>query len=91
MKLNTRKLVEIMNKHDPLALIKMGSPPDEYDSELNSIIKMWWYGYVSNEDDMLWAVHSIFVYMFGGEKTAGPKEHYKELAKDLYNAILEQK
>ena len=77
------ELREIINKHDPIGLIEMGAPIDEYEPEVKTILVQ------INDKDSLDEIHSIvyneFIRWFGDSSTTGPKESYFDLAKDINN------
>ncbi len=76
------ELRTIINQHDPISLLDIGAPEDEYESEVKTII-------VQLKDDMTQQqVHDLiyqeFLRWFDDESTAGPKESYKKLAIDIH-------
>lgn len=75
------RIRELVNKYDPIHLIDMGCPEDEYDGEVKRIIKG--FKKTSNPEQLRNLLHGIFVEMFD-ERLAGPKENYQLLAADLF-------
>jgi len=78
------ELRAIINQHDPIELIEIGCPEDEYDSEVKTII-------VQLKKDMTEAqiydlISNEFIRWFGYELINDRKKSVlKELAKDVYN------
>ncbi|MDE0561988.1 hypothetical protein OU792_18470 [Algoriphagus sp. NF] len=76
------ELSSIINQHDPIGLLKIGAPEDEYEPEIKTII-------VQLDKDMTeQQVHDLiyqeFLRWFEDESTTGPKESYGELAVDIH-------
>ena len=72
----------IINRHDPIGLLKIGAAEDEYEAEVKTII-------VQLDGDMTeQQVHDLiyqeFLRWFEDESTAGPKVAYQELATDIH-------
>jgi hypothetical protein len=77
------ELRTIINRHDPIGLLDIGAPDDEYESEVKTII-------VQLDSDLTeQQVHDLvyqeFLRWFDDESTAGPKDAYEDLAKDIYD------
>lgn len=79
-----RHLIEIINKHDPIELIAIGCPEDEYVPEARTIIVQLKEGQTVAEIQTI--VHAEFQHWFGMD-LAGSKKNYHELAKDIFNWI----
>ncbi len=77
-----KKAREIVNQHDPMGLICIGCPKDEYDTEIAMILKN--YADAKDEDELTKIVWEVFVQCFD-EKFVHPKEKYRPLARDLWN------
>jgi hypothetical protein len=75
-------LRKIINKHDPIGLIKIGAPEDEYDAEVATIIVQLYDK--KTETEILELVYTEFLRWFNEESTTGPKAAYKELAQEIY-------
>lgn len=75
------KARKIINKYDPIHLIGMGCPVDEYDGEVRRILDA--LDKVNSPKELSDLIHKIFVKMFFKE-IAGPKENYQKLASELY-------
>lgn len=75
------KVRKIVNKHDPIHLIGIGCPKDEYDGEVRMILES--FKKASNAEEFHDIIHKIFVKQFFKE-IAGPKEEYQKLASELY-------
>ncbi len=76
-----QKVKEIVNKYDPIGLLKMGCPADEYDPEIKKITPLL-KKYV-NKKDFHDKVYDVFVEMFD-KKIAGFKKEYKKLSDEIY-------
>ena len=73
-----------INKDDPIGLISMGTPHDEYDPEVKEIVrKISKAGGVEKLQNL---VHKTFVEFFGAE-IAKSKYKYKKLASNIFNRI----
>ncbi len=83
------ELRAIINKHDPLGLIGIGAPLDEYEPEVKTIIVQFKNRQSLNEIHDL--VYNEFLRWFEDESTIGPKEAYKNLVMDIYNWRNEKK
>lgn len=83
---------EVLNKHDPIGLLRMGAPLDEYDLEAKGIA-----AYLVAEDNMTatdYAIlaHFVFVRYFDYDdegkvirpSIAGPVDEYRKIGEDLY-------
>lgn len=77
-------LTEILAKHDPMRLIKHGSPDDEYAPEAEAIAAKVWIGCGQNYVTQL--VYDVFVEYFA-PLPVGSKHDYHEVAKDVYDCI----
>lgn len=78
--LHTR-IKELVNKYDPINLIDMGCPKDEYDGEVRRIIEV--LKKASNPEQLRDLIYGIFVDMFDN-RLAVPKENYQQLAANLF-------
>lgn len=81
------ELREIVNLVDPMRLMIIGAPQDEYESEVKTIIVQ--LDNVNNKEDTLELVFSEFTKWFG--VAAGNKEKYLQLASDIFNWKTNQK
>ncbi len=75
------ELRSIVNKYDPIKLIALGSPADEYEPEVTTLITK--LNNKLSENEVFDLVFNEFDFWFGGS-TTGPKSSYKSLAKDVY-------
>jgi hypothetical protein len=76
------ELRTIINRHDPIGLLDIGAPEDEYEPEVKTII-------VQLDSDMTeQQIHDLiyqeFLRWFEDKSTVGPKGAYKELATDIH-------
>ena len=79
-----RMFREFLNEHDPVELICIGAPPDEYDPERRTIAPSLCR--CQSADDVLAVVPTEFKRWFGRD-TAGPRERYRPLANDLWSEM----
>jgi hypothetical protein len=82
-----KKLRSIINKHDPLNLITIGCPEDEYDPEVETIFEKLKPS--NTEEEVLDIVYEEFIHWFG--KSAGHKDSYIEVSKDVYKWLSKKK
>ena len=85
---NTKSIVEVVrkeiNQEDPIGLISMGTPDDEYSREVEKIIKG--ISKTKTVDEVGNLIYKTFVEMFGSE-IAGSRYKYKKLASNIFNRI----
>lgn len=81
------KIRKILNKHDPMGLIRMGAPEDEYNPEVEEIMDVARKSH--DVDEFIDYVHEIFINWFT-ETDAGPRDRYISLSKDLYELFKEE-
>ena len=82
-----KKLRSIINKHDPLNLIIIGCSEDEYDPEVETIYEK--LKPTNTEEEILDIVYDEFVNWFGS--SAGHKDSYIEMSKDVYKWLSKKK
>ena len=75
---------EIVNKIDPIGLLKQGAPSDEYESEIQLIVKG--LRACSNIEDIQNLTYNIFKDSFG-QDMAGNISIYYEIAKNIFDKI----
>lgn len=83
------KIELILVKHDPVKLIKMGAPQDEYDSEA----KMIWERTTRHfsQEKIHDIVYEVFLIQFAGRKSIiGEFDSYKVIAQEI-KELLDQK
>ncbi len=73
-------LREILNKEDPIGLIEIGAPDDEYDSEISTILPK--LKPCISVEELQAMIHAEFVKWFD-ENIAGPLERYRRIAKQV--------
>ena len=76
------KVRDIVNKYDPIGLLKIDCPVDEYDPEIQQIVPK--ISELNSVDKLQKVVYKIFVDMFD-ESIAGSKENYRQLSEELYS------
>ena len=80
-----KELRTIINQYDPIGLLDIGAPEDEYDSEVKTIIVQLDSNMTEQQVHDL--VYREFLRWFDDESIAGQKNAYKDLAKDIYEWI----
>lgn len=75
-------ITNIFNSHDPIGLLKMGAPEDEYKKEIKQIILQLIN--LKSQEDLLTVIYSVMVYCFT-LNGAGNKESYTNLSQDIWN------
>jgi hypothetical protein len=75
-----------INDADPIGLLKLGAPPDEYSSEIGTILPC--VAKVERLEQVADVLHTEFLRWFG-EGTAGPREAYEAPAQRIWDALLE--
>jgi len=76
------ELRTIINRHDPIGLLDLGAPEDEYEPEAKTIIVQLDQSMTEKQIHNL--IYREFLRWFEDESTAGPKEAYKELATEVH-------
>jgi hypothetical protein len=74
-------ITAILYRHDPIGITFENPNTDEYEPEAETILPRLRSCHCA--DDVLHAVHAEFVRWFGSG-TAGPSEHYKEIASEVW-------
>lgn len=74
-------LEQLLARHDPMGLIEIGLPDDEYRPEAQTILPR--LGEASSPADLRGIVHEEFVKMFFAE-LAGEESDYEEIARELW-------
>ena len=80
-----QEVKDIINKYDPIGLLKMSSPVNEYDPECEMIVPKLIKA--NNIDEVHDMVYNTFVDMFNSpeDDITGPKEDYRKLSEELYS------
>jgi hypothetical protein len=75
-----------INEADPIALLAGGAPSDEYAPEIGTIIPL--LANAHRPDDVTGVLHGEFVCWFG-EGTAGPRQAYEVLSRQIWDVLLD--
>jgi hypothetical protein len=78
----------VIAQADPVNLLALGAPGDEYDGEVGAILPH--LARARSEDDVRTIVRSEFVRRFGDE-VAGPPERYRDAAAAIWRAVEENR
>jgi len=79
---------EIVNKIDPIGLLKQGAPSDEYEEEIQRIAAK--FRICNSTEDIQKLVYNIFKENFGQE-TAGDISLYLDIAQQLSHLLKSRK
>jgi hypothetical protein len=74
----------IVARHDPIGLLAIGCPDDEYEPEVTDLLPR--LKGAASTDELMSLVHGVFERWFG-ERACGPKEGYRALAQDLWDCM----
>ncbi len=77
------KVSRLVRETDPIRLIAIGAPDDEYDPEVSTILPR--LSVTKCLDDVHRIVHEEFVHWFGAD-IAGPAEDYAVVSEEIWNA-----
>ena len=75
-----------INEADPIGLLEIGAPKDEYSPEIGTILPR--IANAQQLDDVTDLLHEEFLRWFG-EGTAGPRDAYEAPARLIWDALLE--
>ena len=85
LKAKYRKLWKIVDsairKEDPIGLLRLGAPSDEYDPEIGTILPR--LKSASSQSELRRIIHQEFLHWFG-EPTTGPESAYEDIANDIW-------
>ena len=84
----TEKVQATINKYDPIRLLKIGCPADEYRLEIKRIVPI--LRSTTGINQLHDAAYGVFVNMFD-ERIAGPKNDYRKLCEELYSLSRKSK
>ena len=76
---------EIINKHDPIGLIAIGAPEDEYDPEVKTIV--YQLKDVRTIAQMQDLVYQELLRWFEEKSIVGEWDSYAEIANEIYNGL----
>jgi hypothetical protein len=75
-----------VNEADPIGLLEIGAPTDEYSPEIGTIVPR--IANAQQPDDVTDVLHEEFLRWFGAG-TAGPRDAYGAPARRIWDALLE--
>jgi hypothetical protein len=73
-----------IDKADPIHLLEIGAPDDEYESEIREVTSR--VRKCTNLEEVQTLLHEVFVKWFD-ERIAGPKELYRAPAEVIWNGL----
>jgi hypothetical protein len=77
-----KQLVQILHRHDPIGLARLGAPIDEYEPEVGTIIPR--LESAANAQDVTRIIHEEFSRWFGAESTTGPQTAYAPIGDEVW-------
>ena len=83
--MNYNKLKEIINRHDPVGLLELDAPQNEYDPEIGTLLPR--IKKATTEDEIAKIVVEEFTKWFGKEIFKGKEDVVTNIAKDIYQTI----
>lgn len=75
-----------VNEADPIGLLEIGAPTDEYSPEIGTIVPR--IANAQRLDDVTDVLHEEFLRWFGAD-TAGPRDAYEVPARRIWDALVE--
>lgn len=78
-------LKRIINKYDPIHLLSLGAPEDEYDPEIKSILKR--LNNEQNQGEIERIITEEFNYWFGEDIIKGNELAFKKIAREIFKQI----
>lgn len=75
------ELLDLMARHDPMGLVEIGAPDDEYRPEVERILPR--LEDAGSVEDLEQIIHEVFVSLFD-EELAGSREHYQDVAVETW-------
>jgi hypothetical protein len=80
------RVTELLARHDPIGLIELGMPMDEYEPEVGTIVPR--LRSASSPDDVRRIVHEEFERWIDSD-TGGPPSHYDAVGDELWALWLD--
>lgn len=79
-------LVEVLYRHDPVGLVEIGAPKDEYWPEVEALLPC--LREASSQEHLRRIIHSVFLQKFEAEETCGPESAYEGISKEIWSRFL---
>ena len=79
------ELLQILHRHDPIGLARLGAPMDEYEPEVGTIVSR--LRSAASAEDVTRIVHEEFGRWFGAESTTGPKAAYSAIGDEVWSLL----
>ena len=80
-------LDEIIRRHDPIGLIRMGAPNHEYSPEAGTIFPRLQRTVITSPQDVLNIVYDEFCAWFSGQTIAGHIDGYRTMSEEIYSQM----
>ena len=88
--ISSQTLIKILNQHDPMKLLSMGAPKDEYKTEVEYILDE-----INHRQNDIFTlklvtllVWEVFTNQF--DKYAGPPDNYQSIAEEILDYLQEE-
>jgi hypothetical protein len=75
----------ILNRHDPVGLIRMGMPEDEYEPEVGTILPR--LREAARPQDVQRLLHEEFQHWFGSDTSMSGYEEFASAASEVWEAL----
>ena len=79
------ELVQILYRHDPIGLARLGAPSDEYEPEVGTIIPRLTSAECA--EDVTRIVYEEFGRWFGAESTTRPQTAYSPIGEEVWSLL----
>ena len=76
------RLIKLLATHDPVELIKMGRPRDEYEFEAKALVNK--IPKAKTQAELSRMLYLEFLNLFGCADVIGPRDRYDRIAEDIW-------
>jgi hypothetical protein len=80
------ELLDLLYRHDPVGLIEVGAPKDEYWPEVEALLPR--LREARSQDHLRRIVHAVFLQQFEAEETCGPESAYEAISQEIWAKFL---
>ena len=87
LNVNVDGLTQLFAKHDPVGLIRMGAPVDEYEPEAKELVDVLSRSPASSADELTERVYGVFLWLFGLPGLVGPRDLYEPIATEIWRSV----
>lgn len=82
-------LLELLCRHDPVGLVEIGAPEDEYWPEVKDLLPR--LREATSQEHLRQIVHSVFLKKFEAEETCGPESAYEAISQEIWTGSWPRK